>query len=201
MRAYKNKFRRYSFTGLPVFVLTALAAILLLSTPALAHHIRGLPHYSYKDNYQQIPLVEEERKSGDWRTLFSYVKAFETKHYLLAMYIKNLKTDEPFKGIVNFKVFGADENPDKVMSYNASPDITNTYKAGWSYEKDGMYTVRIKFSDGERTYTEDFMMQAGQTTFNYLWLAIPGFIIVSLFGLTVAKRMREKRGLSGQEVP
>ena len=38
-------------------VMTLLLVVLLLVPPAQAHHILGLPHYSYKENYPQVPTL------------------------------------------------------------------------------------------------------------------------------------------------
>lgn len=35
----------------PAAVATLVLAVLVIASPASAHHILGLPHYSYKENY------------------------------------------------------------------------------------------------------------------------------------------------------
>ncbi len=170
-----------------------LISILLMATASNAHHIRGLPHYAYSENYPQVPVVEERRIADEWEYIFSYIRIFQTNNYDLAVYIKNTKTGKPFKGIVNYKVFGKGENPDIQHAHPTKADPTNTFRVGWSYENDGIYTVRIAFDAGGKSYTEEFKMQVGEVGFNYLWVILPGIVVFTLLLLVVIKRLKEKR--------
>ncbi len=165
--------------------------VFLITTSAHAHHIRGLPHYGYSKNYPQVPTYEESRVVDDWEISFSYIKIFETKNCDLAIYLKNTKTGKPFDGVMSFKVFGEHEDPHDVHAYDAHRH-TNTYRVGWVYEKDGIYTLRITFNDGAKTYVEDFRMQMGNVGFNKFWLILPGVVILVLVVLNIIKRRRER---------
>src|SRR3989338_7415652 len=165
--------------------------VFLITTSAHAHHIRGLPHYGYSKNYPQVPTYEESRVVDDWGISFSYIKIFETKNCDLAIYLKNTKTGKPFDGVMSFKVFGEHEDPHDVHAYDAHRH-TNTYRVGWVYEKDGIYTLRITFNDGGKTYMEDFRMQMGNVGFNKLWLILPASVVLMLVFLNVIKRLRGK---------
>ncbi len=167
------------------------AGVLLMAGNGYAHHIRGLPHYGYSKNYPQTPTYEETRIVDDWQIVFSFIKIFETKNCDLAVYLKNTKTGEPFHGVVTFKVFAQWDDPDRVHSFDAHAHATNTYRIGWVYEKDGIYTLRITFNDGHQTYVEDFKMQMGNVGFNKLWLILPGLVILILVLLNVFKRFKK----------
>ena len=54
--------KRFAYYGIAVFFLIAI----LFSTPANAHHISGLPHYGYAENYPQVPLTEQRIETGDF---------------------------------------------------------------------------------------------------------------------------------------
>lgn len=164
--------------------------LLLITTTTYAHHIRGLPHYGYSENYPQIPTYEETRVVDRWEIIFSFIKIFETRNCDLAVYIKNRNTGKPFNGIVTFQVFGEREDPQKAHSVNARLDPTNTFRVGWSYEKDGIYTLRIRFADGAQEYVEDFKMQMGEVGFQWLWLLLPGAVILILVVLIIVKRLK-----------
>lgn len=161
---------------------------LLFLELAQAHHIRGLPHYGYSDNYPQTPTYEEIRIIDDWQINFSFIKIFETKNCDLAVYIKNVPTGKPYQGKVTFQVFGNQDDPKDTHPFDSMLDPTNTFRVGWVYEKDGIYTLRIVFNDGVKDYVEDFKMQMGQVSFNYLWLVLPGSIVCILILMVLFKR-------------
>jgi len=50
---------------------TLMALVMVFSTPmvASAHHILGLPHYSYKENYPQAPVLEYPATTGPYDVL------------------------------------------------------------------------------------------------------------------------------------
>jgi hypothetical protein len=52
--------------GLACF-LTILAFLgVFFALPVRAHHIAGLPHYGYTENYPQVPLTEQTEEVGDF---------------------------------------------------------------------------------------------------------------------------------------
>ncbi|MFQ5913849.1 MAG: 4Fe-4S binding protein [Nitrospinota bacterium] len=61
---------------LPMFksiTFLVLAGTLLLATPAVAHHMRGQPHYGYAENYPQVPTNETRARIGNFDvTIVSY---------------------------------------------------------------------------------------------------------------------------------
>jgi len=158
-----------------------------------AHHVRGLPSYVYTDNYQAIPMIEEIRSHGNLEIIFSYLQVFKSNNYMLAAYIRDKTTDKPYVGTVNFNVFGEHETPDKEKGFDVSSPMANTYRAGWTYEIDGLYTVRISFMDNGNKITEDFTLQAGKVGFNYLWIIIPSVVVILLIGLVLYSRKKEKK--------
>lgn len=162
-----------------------------------AHHVRGLPHYAYSENYQQVPMIEETRISGGKEIIFSYDQVFKSKNYELAVYIRDKDTNVPYNGTVKFIVFGSNESPDAAHGADVSNPQVHTYKAGWTYEDDGLYTVRISFEDNGKKYVEDFTLQAGDLKFNYLWVIIPSMVVIFLIGLVLYNRSNEKKKVRG----
>lgn len=153
------------------------------------HHIRGLPHYSYKENYPQVPTVEETKINGSYEIIFSYFNIFDTGNIDLAVYMKNRATGKPYAGKMTFTVFAENERPEDTDPYTAEPDMTNTYRVGWTHEKDGIYYLRISFNDDEGIErTEEFLLQIGKAPANWklIGIAAGGFLL--LFGLVVYKK-------------
>ena len=54
--------KRFAYYGIAVLFLIAI----LFAAPANAHHISGLPHYGYAENYPQVPLTEQRIETGDF---------------------------------------------------------------------------------------------------------------------------------------
>ncbi len=56
---------KFSFSKTAVTAL-AFAFILFFAPIASAHHMSGLPHYGYSENYPQIPVTEQEQNVGGY---------------------------------------------------------------------------------------------------------------------------------------
>jgi ferredoxin-type protein NapH len=173
----------------------AVAVFIVLSclgmgTEAFAHHIRGLPHYGYSDNYPQTPTYEELRAVDDWEINFSFIRIFETKVCDLAVYIRNVKTGKPYQGTVTFHVYGQSEKPEDTHPFDTLLDPTNTFRVQWVYEEDGIYIMRVRFKDEQKVYVEEFKMQMGEVGFNFLWLILPGAVILILILMVFFNRRK-----------
>ena len=156
---------------------------------SFSHHIRGLPHYSYKENYPQVPTVEETRINGNYEIVFSYFKIFDTGNIDLAVYVKNRVTGKPYAGEISFTVFAGNERPEDTDAYTAEADMTNTYRVGWTYEKDGIYYLRISFNDDEGIErTEEFLLQIGKVPANWKLIGIVTGCFLLLFALVIYKK-------------
>jgi len=78
-------------------LLIALLASLMMPVTARAHHILGIPHYKYSDDYPQIPYAEVLAQAGPWDLVFTHYPGFP-------------KPDEP----VRFKLYVHDRENDSV---------------------------------------------------------------------------------------
>ena len=50
----------------------SVAIVLTLGTTAAAHHIRGIPHYSYQDHYPETPVYELTEVVDGYLVTFTY---------------------------------------------------------------------------------------------------------------------------------
>jgi len=162
-----------------------------ISSTLLSHHIRGLPHYGYSENYPQIPTFEETRVVEHYEITFSFIRIFETNNCDLAVYIKDIITDEPYKEIITYQVFDNSDDIENTHTVEVVPDPTNTYRAGWVYDDPGIYTLQVKFKNDDLVIDEEFQFQAGDIEFNMLWIIIPSIFILSLFTAASLKRRKK----------
>jgi len=160
-----------------------------MACPAAAHHIRGIPHYSYSENYPSAPAFEETREVGDFTLTMTYYEIPGAMALDLSLYIKDNRTGKVYDGDVIYAVYGEDESPVEAHSVMALKNKNNLYKAGWDYEKDGLYYVSVKFTDGEELIDEVFTIQMGETGVNYWFLGIAGGgVLLLIVAVALIKR-------------
>jgi hypothetical protein len=177
-----------------------LAIFICLCLQGTAHHIRGIPHYSYSDSYPTAPMLEEMRETGNLSLRMTYYAIPGTKAVDLALYIKDRHTDKPFAGKVEYAVFGENEDPKNAHSVVAYMNKNNIYKAGWNYDVDGLYMVRVRIHQKSGVVEEVFRMQIGEVGLS--WWYIGGSIIgVLALIVTVAtiKKMQMAKSVAAED--
>ena len=118
----------------------AILSLFVLALPSVtqAHHIRGIPHYSYQDHYPETPVYEVDQVVDAYDVTFTYYEIPGQMALDLAMYIRDtLPEPTPYEGPVNFLVWGRHEDPDQMHPFTAFRNATNVYKVGWVYEDAG----------------------------------------------------------------
>ncbi len=165
-----------------------------------AHHIRGLPHYSYKNNYPETPVYEVVENAGPWIVTFTYYQIPGQKALDLAIYIRDEQNSEVYAGPVTFLVFGKHEDPGQTHPFVAYRNPTNIYKVGWIYEDDGDYYIRVTFSDEANPQNVLFAISVGGEY--RVWYVLGGsvltvLIFAAIIGLIRRKQMQKARGEYG----
>ena len=61
--------KRFAYYGIAVLFFI----VILFAAPANAHHISGLPHYGYAENYPQVPLTEQRIETHEFIVSFTTV--------------------------------------------------------------------------------------------------------------------------------
>jgi hypothetical protein len=106
------------------------------------HHYKGLPHYSYFDNYPQVPVLEFTNNNGEFE-IFSTVYNFQGLNIdkvdspddvRFYSYISSVKTNRPVKVPVNFKIIKNGET-----LYESGP---------LESEQEYIYVVQTKLNQG-----------------------------------------------------
>lgn len=170
-----------------------LSATLLTATTAPAHHIRGIPHYSYQENYPQAPLFEEFRDAGPWTMQFTFWPIPAQKALDLALYVKHATTDKPYDGPVTFRVYQEGEDlTDGNHPFAATANPRHIHKVGWVYEEDGIYYAEITLGEGPEAVTETFRFQVGKVKPNTIVLT---GIAIALLALIAAVAIIKRRQL------
>ena len=172
----------------------AIMLVCVACSPAGAHHIRGIPHYTYSENYPNAPKVEYVREIDNVTLRMTYYEIPGTTSVDLAMYVKDNRSGKAFDGDVVYAVYAEDENPLKAHAVKAFKNKNNIYKAGWTYEDQGLYFARVTFDCDGQKVDEVFKMQIGATEVNYWFLGLTGGGVAALIIVVAAiKRLQTRR--------
>ena len=135
---------------LAIFAGVAIAFFALANT-AQAHHIRGLPHYGYTENYPQNPTREKVVKHKHYYiyvTTYSFEglqreKSDTPDDVQFYIYIKNMKTGQPYTGRMEVEITRKGE---RALYHRGSPDEEAVYRIRHSFEKSrGGCLLNIRF--------------------------------------------------------
>ncbi|MFN0055383.1 MAG: 4Fe-4S binding protein [Planctomycetales bacterium] len=188
-----------SRSSLLVFLSSALLGAVAGLSPsaALAHHILGLPHYSYKENYPQAPTLEYPATTGPFDVLMTSFPGHPVPQdrTTIAFYIKDRNSGEPYALPVTMRVlrtatFGANQ---VIMEPTVHEPATNQHKYFVNFPQDGEYIAELTMDVEGRPEIIPFLIVAGQPS------AAKSILIATSAGLGLfllvvrAIRIKQKR--------
>lgn len=186
---------------------TAVIVLLVANAAAYAHHILGLPHYSYKENYPQVPTLEYPATTGPYDIVMTSYPGVPTPGEAanVAFYIRNRDTDVPFGSAVTVRVlqtatFGRNKT---ILEETRLLPLDKTHKMSVTFPEDGEFVVELTMDVEGKTEVIPFLMVAGHPTATASILASIGgglalFIIVVRAIKIKAKRHQRLSGISGR---
>ena len=186
-------------TGLLGRTLIALLAVLIFAEPAAGHHILGLPHYSYKENYPQRPTLEYPATSGPYDILLTSYPGVPTpgSPANLAFYIKNRQTKRAYENPVSVRILQTSTFGDNaiVMLPTVRQPFDNEHKFQFTFPDDGEYIVELSVMIEGRTEVIPFLMLAGRpsATASFAITGSFGMILVFVAIRAVQKKRRRRR--------
>jgi ferredoxin-type protein NapH len=178
-------------------VVTSLVAFVLLAAAAPAHHILGLPHYSYRENYPQAPTLEYPATTGPYDVLLtSYPgKPIPGESASLAFYIKNRETGKPFDQSITVRVlqtFTFGENREVLSATRVQP-FEVPHKVNVTFPADGEYVVEMTMDVLGKPETIPFMMISGEPTATTSVLIAVGLGLALFIVVVRAIKIKRKR--------
>lgn len=175
-----------------------LMVLLMLSVfvnPANAHHILGLPHYSYKENYPQRPTLEYPATTGPYDVLLTSYPGVPTpgEPANLAFYIKNRETRSVYEKPVAVRILETSTFGDNVtvMPRTERRPFDNEHKFQFAFPDDGEYVVELSMSVEGRTEIIPFLMVAGEPS-STMSFVIAGLVALVL-SFIVVRAVQKKR--------
>ncbi|MGD2108737.1 MAG: 4Fe-4S binding protein [Phycisphaerae bacterium] len=178
--------------------LMLLAFVLLFATPVHAHHILGLPHYSYKDNYPQAPTLEYPATTGPYDVLLtSYPgRPVPGEPANLAIYIKDRTSGKPFDRPITVRLlqtytFGRNR---EVLPATKVPPYEVPHKLTATFPEEGEYVLELMMEVEGATELIPFLMISGEPTATVsVLLAISGGLLAFLVVVRAIKIKQRRR--------
>ena len=178
-----------------IIVLLAGAAGSLLATPAQAHHILGLPHYSYKENYPQAPTLEYPAQTGPFDVLMTSFPGHPVpgERTSIAFYIRNRHTQEPYPHPVSLRVlrtstFGENTVVEPPTEHEPAG---HQHKYFITFPADGEYIAELTLQVEGKTEVIPFLMVAGEPS-SALSVLLAAGLGLTIF-LVIIRALRIKR--------
>lgn len=147
------------------FILLAAGLTLGAATPVRAHHILGLPHYEYKDNYPQAPVLEYPAQTGPYDVLLSAYpgRPVPGEPASVVVYIKDRETGAPYGTPVSLRVRtqGAFGEGREILPPTRRAPTTNQFKYTVTFPEAGEYIVELTVDVEGQVEVIPFLMVAG----------------------------------------
>ena len=190
--------RRYKLLGMTCLIVLAFGAL-----PLQDHHILGLPHYSYKENYPQAPVLEYPAFSGPYEILLTCYpgKPIPAQAANLVFYAKNQQTGEPYEKSIQVRclqtfTFG---NNREILPPTTIEPYEQPLKVSVTFPQDGEYVIELSMEVEGKLEVIPFMLVVGNPSATgsiliAVVVALAAFIIV-----VRAIKIKRQRRLMGQE--
>ncbi len=180
--------------------LTLLIVTLLIPAAARGHHILGLPHYSYKENYPQAPVLEYPATTGPYSVLLVCYPGTPVPGEPANMVfdIKNTETGKRYERPITVRVvqtFTFGSNREILPAMNV-PAYDVLHKVSATLPEDGEYVIEMTMDVGDQKETIGFMIVAGDpgaTTSTVVLAACLGGLAVFLVTVRAVKKKRQRR--------
>lgn len=186
--------RRVSLPVLPGVLLLVLAGS---STPASAHHNKGLPHYGYFENYPQVPTEEYVAIQGRWEigaTIFNFQgldreNADTPNDVKIYLYLYDLKADAAYAGPLGVELR---KDGELVARFDrVAVDEEAVYSTRETLPESGDYDL-VALIGGEEVVLP-FYVELRSDGINPYVLAAIAVPTLTVFGLALLGRKRRRR--------
>lgn len=180
-------------------LLIAFTFMLLCSSPAGAHHILGIPHYAYDEDYPQTPVLTFHVVAGpyDVRMTGSPGNPQPGEACSIHLYITRGDSGAPFDDKVTLTVL-------KDSFLRADPVIYGPvearleeamYKFFPRFDSEGNYMVRVAFEAEGKSWVIDLPMVAGEpgSPWAMLGVFVGGLIVLVVVIRAVRIKLKRQR--------
>jgi hypothetical protein len=178
----------------------AILVVLALAAPAHAHHILGIPHYAYDDQYPQTPVLTYRVEAGEHEVKMTGYPGVPQPgdQTSLHVYIRRLDTGSPFDGPVTLAVLEDRLLQSDPVVYGpiTARQQEAVYKFYPRYATEANYLVRIEYEAAGAPWTIDLPIVVGEP--GSPWTVLGGVAAASVVFLVVIRAIRIKRARRGR---
>jgi hypothetical protein len=185
---------------------SALALLLFVALPSFvaAHHILGIPHYMYDENYPQIPFLEVIAQVGQTDLNFTYFPGIPNpgESVRFKLYVHNRDTGEVFRDPLTVHVVSKrflQGDAAAVEPFEIRPGVgpeKNDYKFFLTFEAAEAYEVRVQFPNGDGVEVIPFPVVIGKTDDRPLLFGAVGILGMTVVSVAMVKKRRRKKRVS-----
>jgi len=171
----------------------------LFATPALAHHVLGLPHYSYKENYPQRPTLEYPATTGPYDVLLTSYPGVPTpgEPANLSFYIKDRVAKKVFEKPITVRVLRTSTFGDNevIVPPTRREPFDNQHKFQCTFPLDAEYIVELSMEVEGRVEVIPFQVVAGEpsATASFAFAVAGGLLIVFIVIRAVQKKRQRRK--------
>lgn len=170
-------------------------ALLAVASLAQAHHILGIPHYAYDEQYPQTPVLTYRVDAGAWEVKMTGYPGVPNpgERTSLHVYLQHRATGRLFDGRVTLTVrrdrlIGSDPI---VYGPIAAALEEAVFKFHPVFEETANYMVRIHFDVDGEPWDIDLPVVVGEP--GSPWLVLGGVVGLGVLFLLVVRALRIKR--------
>jgi hypothetical protein len=189
--------RRVSFV-----VAIAIAFELMVPTASTAHHILGVPHYAYDEDYPQTPVLTYRAEAGHYevKTTAYPGEIVAGEPVTLHVYVRDLRTGAPYDGSVTIRIDrkrGLAAPTPVYGPINAELD-ERIYKFHPVFPVDARYRALLAFRAEGQAWTVELPLVIGEPASPWTMAGWVGAAVALLLfvGRAVAIKARRRRMLA-----
>lgn len=175
-----------------------LLLALLVPAAAEAHHILGIPHYAYSENYPQIPFVEVMAQTVDHDLHFSYFPGTPRpgERVRFKLYVRERSSGRAFTGPLRLEVYekrmwGGERLDQLELAPGTGPEA-HDYKFFHRFETADAFELRLDFPTRDGVERIPFPVVIGRTDDLPLLGAAAGLLVGAALTVGVLKRRRRR---------
>ena len=179
--------------------LALVLGVLAVSGSAGAHHILGIPHYAYDEDYPQAPVLTYRAEARGYEVkVTGYPGVLEPgDRSTIHVYIRDLRVDALLDTTVRLTVrrdalFGAD--PIIYGPMDAQLDEA-VYKFHPRFELEANYLASVEFATAEEPWTVDVPLVVGEPGSPWTVLGTAGGALILFLVVVRAVRVKRRRRL------
>ncbi|MBW2459349.1 MAG: hypothetical protein JRI68_32955 [Deltaproteobacteria bacterium] len=166
---------------------------------AHGHHILGLPHYKYGDDYPQIPYVEILGQVDTKALHFTYFPGTPKpgERVRFKLYVKDQRTGEPFREplravVVRKQTLQRAEQLEVLELRTGQGPEGNDYKFFHVFDHPEAFEIRVTFPTSNGSEVVPFPVHIGVTDTRPLFGGAVAVLVLAIGTVAVVKRRRRR---------